>query len=215
MEPLFLYCERLTASPFAEPLNTAACFGLLVAATLMYRMSAGLMVLRLMAGFTFLLFLTSVIVHMYPNALTTALVMVFILAVILVFFFGANRDILGLSTALSITCTALVLPFGAASLPLVALLPGATSSAAFAAFLILIWGYAVVLRPTAPKAAEGLFLGGLLLLAGLGIRSLDMPLCASFPTGTHFFWILCSALLLWHLARIYQRHMLAARPGGR
>ncbi len=215
METLFLYCERTSTGPLAEPLNTAACFGFLLAAVLMRGMSTGLGLLRLMSGQTFLLFLTAVLVHSNPNALTTALVLAFVLAVVLVFFFGINRDVLGLSTGLSLACSALILPFGAASLPLVALLPGASSSAAFAAFLVLMLGYGVVLRPNAPQAARGLFHGGLLLLVGLVIRSLDRPLCPSLPVGTHFIWILCSAFLLWHLARIYHGHMLAARPGGR
>jgi hypothetical protein len=38
------------------------------------------------------------------------------------------------------------------------------------------------------------------------MRSLDMPLCAGWPVGTHFLWHLLNALLLYLLVRLVILH---------
>jgi hypothetical protein len=215
MQMLDLYCEGTGPGLLVETWNTIACFGFLLSAVLIFRISSGFAILRVMAWMTLLLFLTATALHIYPTYLTLGLELAAILAVVLSFFFGLNRDILGLSVRASSACTLLVLPLAALSLPLVALVPGAGSSAAYAGFPVLMLGYGVALRPLSPAAARGLLFGALLLIASLVFRSLDDPLCADFSIGTHFLWIIGCALLLWHLARVYHSHMLAARDVAR
>lgn len=198
-----------------EPWNLTANLALLLAAVAINRMSTGFGWLRILGYLAFVVFLGSVSLHLYPTYLTVGVTLSGILAFVLASFYGLNRDLLGLSKPIAFVCTALILPFGAASLSLIALLPGASSSAAYGAFLVLIWGYGVVLRPNAREAARGMFLAGLMLLFSLIFRTLDRPLCATLPSGTHFIWIIGSAVVLWLLARVYHRHMLAAGAGGR
>lgn len=89
-----------------------------------------------------------------------------------------------------------------------------SASAGYLPVVVLIAGYAVVLARRAPETARGLALGAGLLFVSITLRSLDMPLCESWPIGTHFAWHLLNGLLLGWMIEVYRRHMLARRPHG-
>lgn len=131
MELLYLYCDRSGPGLLDEPWNLTANLALLLAAVMIHRMSAGFALLQTLAALTFGLFVGSVALSLNPNYLSVGIALSAILAYVLVFFYGLNREVLGLSKRISLFCTFLILPFGAASLSLIALLPGASSSAAY------------------------------------------------------------------------------------
>ena len=56
---------------------------------------------------------------------------------------------------------------------------------------------------------------GALLILSLTFRSLDAPLCARWPIGTHFVWHILNGILLGWLIETYRRHMLAGARAGR
>ncbi len=80
---------------------------------------------------------------------------------------------------------------------------------------VLLAGYAAALWRRAPQTARGLALGAGLLGLSITVRSLDMPLCGSWPLGTHFLWHLLNALMLGWMIEVYRRHMLATGRAGR
>jgi hypothetical protein len=227
LEPIFLYCERSASGIWGEPVNLAACMGLLGVAWAVWRRAGDLpdggagpttwaeTFPRRMALGIAALGIAAILLHSVPSRLTVGAMLVAIVALLLMYFHAVNRWIVGLSPVMALVCTLLVLPFAAVSLPLVAVDRGASSSLAFAAIPVLLLGYAVLLRPEHPDTARGLSVGAAISLLGIGARSLDAPLCDRLPMGTHFLWLLAVNWLLWHLAQVYRAHMLAARAAGR
>ena len=56
-----------------------------------------------------------------------------------------------------------------------------------------------------PETARGLALGAALLCLSLLFRSIDQAVCAAVPSGTHFLWHLCNAVLLGWMIRVMVR----------
>ncbi len=52
---------------------------------------------------------------------------------------------------------------------------------------ILIAVYAIGLHRRLPQVARGLWGGVVLLSVSLGLRTVDLQLCTTWPQGTHFF----------------------------
>lgn len=214
-EPIRLYCERLGPGVWEEPFSLAASVSFPILALAVWRGAAGLVFLKRMAVGILGLGLAVMALHSVPSRLTLGILLAAVLSLVLGYFHAVNRDMLGMPRLMALVCTLLILPFAAVSLPLIAVLQGASSSVAFVALPVLLLGYAALLRPDHPATARGLSIGAAIMIAGLGARSLDQPLCDRLPGGTHFLWILAVAWLLWHLARVYRSHMLAARAAGR
>lgn len=215
LEPIHLYCERLGPGVWDEPYSLLASASFLILALAVWRGAAGLVFLKRMSVSILVLGLASMAQHAVPSRLTLVILLVAVLILVLGYFHAVNRDMLGMSRLMALVCTLLILPFAAVSLPLIGVLEGASSSLAYAALPVMLLGYAALLRPDHPATARGLSIGAAIMIAGLCARSLDRPLCDRLPSGTHFLWILAVAWLLWHLARVYRSHMLAARAAGR
>jgi hypothetical protein len=67
-----------------------------------------------------------------------------------------------------------------------------------------------MLSRRAPSTARGLAVGAGILTVSLTFRTLDQPLCAVWPKGTHFLWHILNATMLGWMIETYRRHMLAA-----
>ncbi|MFZ1340857.1 MAG: hypothetical protein WAS26_17595 [Paracoccaceae bacterium] len=213
LEPLYLYCERTGPGLLGEPVNFLASFAFVLVARSIWRMAEASGLLRLMAGLTFLLCPGGLYLHSLPSAAALAANLVAILALILVYFYGLNRHVVGLAPAMAVVCALLILPFAAVSLPLIGLIRGAASSAAYLALPILLLGYSAALRPEMPATARGLLVAALIMLSAIILRSIDLPLCGVWPWGTHFLWIMGAALLLWQLAHVYRQHGAVGQGG--
>jgi hypothetical protein len=77
---------------------------------------------------------------------------------------------------------------------------------------VLILFYAWLLRARSPATARGLAIGALILLVSLTFRTLDEPLCAVLPVGTHFLWHVLNATMLGWMILVYVRHVRGVRP---
>ena len=65
------------------------------------------------------------------------------------------------------------------------------------------------------QTASGMALGAAILVVSLTFRTLDGPLCAAVPLGTHFLWHILNAVMLGWMIEVWRRHMLAkARSPG-
>lgn len=209
LQPVDGYCERLGPGYWAEPVNALTNLGFVLVALAMARRTAGLPLARAMCLVSGLIGVGSWLFHTHANRLTGLMDVAPILGFILLYVFAASRDMLGLRGWQAGLLTLGVFPWAAALLPLFRLVPGIGSSAGYAPVPVLILLYALVLRRRAPGTARGLAGGAGLLCLSLVARSLDGPLCAVLPWGTHFLWHLLNAVMLGWMIEVYRRHMLA------
>jgi len=210
------YCERLGPAYWAEPVNAVTNAAFLVAAAVMaWRLrGAHLPLANAMVVLLAVIGLGSFLFHTHAERWAALADTTPILAFILVYLYASSRDYLRLSKPWSLVSVGLFFPFAAVLVPLFAQVPVLSASAGYLPVVVLIAGYAVVLARRAPETARGLALGAGLLFVSITLRSLDMPLCESWPIGTHFAWHLLNGLLLGWMIEVYRRHMLARRPHG-
>ena len=211
------YCERTDAAFWSEPVNAATNAAFLIAAAVMWARLRGrpfgighvLCLILAAIGVGSFLFHTEATV--WAGLADTLPIAVFVL----VYLFAASRDYFGLRPGRALLATLAFFPYAAVTLPVFARLPFFRISAAYWPIPLLIALYALGLRRRAPATARGLALGAVLLAASLTFRSLDQPLCAAVPLGTHFLWHLLNAVLLGWMIELWRRHTAAAAPAAR
>ena len=200
------YCERLTPGYWAEPVNAVTNLAFVVAAAVMWRRTAGLPLARAMVLVLAVIGVGSYLFHTHANRVTGVMDVIPIVAFILLYVFAASRDFLRLTPWRAGLATVAFLPYAAATVPLWSMVPGLGSSAGYAPVPVLILVYAWLLRRRAPATAQGLAAGAGLLVLSLVFRTLDEPLCAVWPMGTHFLWHLLNAVMLGWMINVYVRH---------
>ena len=208
------YCERLDASFWAEPINALTNAAFLLAALVMaWRLrGTNLPLAHALTGLLAMIGLGSFLFHTVAQGWAALADVLPILLFILLYLFAASRDFLGLAPRFAALCVLAFFPFAFVSAGLLRNLPLLGVSAGYLPVVLLIAGYAVLLRRQAPVTARNLGIGAGLLLLSVTLRSLDMPLCAALPVGTHFGWHLLNGLMLGWMIETYRRHMLAPHP---
>lgn len=211
------YCERLGPAFWAEPLNAATNAAFLIAALVMaWRLrGAHLHLANILVGILAVIGIGSFLFHTFATRWAGLADTLPILAFILAYIFAATRDYFGVSSWIAALAVVAFFPFAALTVPLFGLIPGLGSSAGYAPVPLLILGYAAALRRRAPATARNMGIAGVLLVVSLTFRTLDEPLCAVWPIGTHFLWHILNGILLGWLIETYRRHMLAARRADR
>ncbi len=217
-EQVDAYCERTDFTFWAEPVNAVTNLAFLIAAALVLRWAErrgrlgdpavwGLIGLVTAIGIGSFLFHT--LATRWAGLADSLPILLFILAYLFVAlsrFFGLARWQAGLATigflpaAAGIGWIVSILPWN----------PLGSSAGYLPAFLALAAcgvGLALLGRPVARwlLAATGLF------ALSLTFRTLDLPLCETFPLGTHFLWHMLNGALLGLLVAAVVRH--GARPG--
>lgn len=211
--PIDSYCERLDAAYWAEPVNAVTNAAFLIAAFVMWRRVRGqgwplanaLVVILACIGVGSYLF------HTHAQGWAALADVAPILIYVLLYIYTANRAYWGLGLWPALGGTAVFFPFAALTMPLFQMIPGLGSSAAYAPVALLIFLYAIALRNRHPATARGLAIGAAILCVSITFRSLDLPLCAGLPLGTHFMWHILNGLMLGWMIEVYRRHMLAAQ----
>ena len=209
------YCERLGPAYWAEPVNAVTNAAFLVAAALMWHRSAGLPLARLLCLILAAIGIGSFLFHTHATGWAALADTTPIGLFILTYLFATNLHICRWPLSAALLGTLAFLPYAALLTPLFDRLPFFTISAFYWPVPLLIAAYAAALRRRAPATARGLALGAGLLVLSLTFRSLDEPLCAALPLGTHFLWHILNALMLGWMIEVYRRHRLAAPPPGR
>lgn len=207
-EQVDAYCERMDPSFWAEPVNAITNLAFIVSALFMWRRTPDLPLARALCVVLFTIGLGSFLFHTFATAWAGTLDVVPILIFILLYLYVANRAYLGLGLWGALGGLALFFPYAGMMVPTFSLIPGLGSSAAYAPVPLLIYLYALWLRDRAPETAGGLALGATLLVVSLTFRTIDEPLCAGFPMGTHFLWHILNAIMLGWMIEVYRRHML-------
>ena len=211
------YCERLDPSYWAEPLNAVTNLAFLIGAFVIWRRirGAGLPLATALVVILAVIGVGSYLFHTHATVWASTVDVIPIGVFILTYLFAANRHYWQLPVWHALILTALFIPFAAATVPLFAQIPDLGSSAGYAPVPLLILIYAGLLHRRAPATARGMVLGALILIASLTFRTIDGPLCALIPVGTHFLWHLLNAVMLAWMIEVYRRHMLAAPQGAR
>ncbi|MEM1077384.1 MAG: ceramidase domain-containing protein [Pseudomonadota bacterium] len=209
------YCERVDPSYWAEPVNALTNAAFVLAAWVMWRrvqgsrLERGLGLAEALCGLLALIGLGSYLFHTHAQVWAAIADVLPIVGFSLVYIYAANRYFWGWPVWAAASGALAYLPYTALLTPVFAGLPFFGISSFYWPLPLLIFAYAVLLRRRAPATARGLTVGAGILCLSLTARSLDMPVCASLPLGTHFLWHLFNALMLGWMIEVYRRHMLA------
>lgn len=216
LSPVDAYCERTGPDYWSEPVNALTNLAFILAAVLIGLRHRGHArpLGRLLTGVLFVIGVGSWLFHTYANALTGLMDVLPIVAFILIYVFAASRDFLDLRPWLAGVVTAGFIPYAMLTVPVFALIPGIGSSASYAPVPLLIGIYAALLHRRAPDTARGLAIGAAILILSLTFRTLDEPLCAAIPLGTHFLWHVLNAVMLAWMIEVWYRHVLSRRAAG-
>jgi hypothetical protein len=211
-EQIDIYCERTDFTYWAEPLNALSNGAFLIAALVMWARLRPAPVPggRPLCLILFAIGIGSYLWHTHATAWAVALDSGSIAVFILTYLYLANRAFWGWPVRAAALGTAAFLPYAAATVPVFQALPFFTVSAGYWPVALLIALYGVALARRAPATARGLWIGAGLLTLSLTFRSVDEPLCASLPMGTHFLWHLLNGVMLGWMIEVYARHRRAA-----
>ena len=207
------YCERTGPDYWSEPVNAVTNAAFLIAAAVMaWRLrEQNLPLAWAMVGVLAAIGVGSYLFHTHANGLTALMDVVPILGFILLYVFAATRDFLGARPWVAGAVTVAFIPYAAVLVPVFAMIPGLGSSAGYMPVPLLILGYAALLVRRAPATARGMAIGAAILLLSLFFRTIDGPICARLPLGTHFLWHILNGIMLGWMIEVYRRHKLSPR----
>ena len=202
-EQVDAYCERTDFSFWSEPVNAVTNLAFLVAAALALRWAArqgrlgdpaviGLTLLVTAIGIGSFLFHT--VATRWAGLADSLPILLFILA----YLATAMRRFFGLARWQAALVTLGFLPAAAAIGWLVSILPWnplGSSAGYLPAFLALL-ACGVGLAALRHPVARWLLIATGVFALSLTFRTLDLPLCAQFPLGTHFLWHVLNGALL-------------------
>jgi hypothetical protein len=230
LSPVDIYCERTGPEYWSEPVNALTNAAFIIAAFIMWRRVQGprLRLARAMCGVLAAIGVGSWLFHTHANGLTGLLDVLPILGFILLYIHAANRAFLGVGRLASVAIALAFVPVSALLSGPLAALPVVGVSASYIPVALLILCYAALLARRQAETARGLAIGGGILIVSITARSIDQPLCAALPMGTHFLWHVLNGVMLGWMIEVYRRHQnrrpksraraaspLAARgPGG-
>ena len=208
------YCERTDPSFWSEPVNALTNLAFILAAALLWRRVGAEATGRLLCVILALIGIGSGLFHTFGQVWASMADVLSIVLFVLVYLYAASRDLLGLKPIFAAAITLAFLPYTAALTWVFDQLPFFTISSFYWPLPVLILAYAALLRRSAPQTARGLAIGAGILCLSLTFRSLDEPLCAQIPLGTHFLWHILNGVMLGWMIETRRRH-LAGREAPR
>ena len=212
-----VYCERTGAAFDAEPLNAATSLAMLPAAFAAgwlqavrpNRDAAGLiraMIALISVGAVgaFLFHTTATVWAVWLDMMPFLGFMLLVIWLTFTRFFGWPPIAAGAAVLAFFAVT-----FGGGPLLPRGFLPG---GAYYLPPLFVLAAVAIALRLRRSPAATSYAVAAVVFVAAFAARELDMPLCGSFPLGTHFLWHLLAAVLAYVLIRAAVLHAPPAGP---
>ncbi|WP_111431511.1 ceramidase domain-containing protein [Rhodobacteraceae bacterium DSL-40] len=202
------YCERTGPGYWSEPVNALTNLAFVAAGLWAWRHAgrAGDRGGRLLAAILVAIGIGSWLFHTHAQVWAMMADVLPILVFILVYVFLATVRFFALPAWAGALAVALYFPWSMlierGLTPLVGTLNGSMS---YVPVPTLIFLYAGLLARRRPETARGLALGAALLCLSLLFRSIDQAVCGAVPSGTHFLWHLCNAVLLGWMIRVMVR----------
>lgn len=203
------YCERTDPSYWSEPINAVTNLAFILSALVMWRRCNGLAWGQGLAAILFAIGIGSYLFHTHATPWAAALDTMPILLFSLLYIFLANRDFWGWVWWIAALGALAYIPYSIALTPVFDALPFFEISSFYWPLPLLIFAYALLLRNRSPETARNLAIGAAILCLSLTARSLDEPLCAAIPFGTHFLWHILNALMLGWMIETWRRHITA------
>jgi hypothetical protein len=199
-----LYCERTDASFWSEPLNAASNLAFLVAAVLIVkrvRQERGALPwdAAALAGLTVLVGVGSFLFHSFATVWGRWLDLVFIALFVYVFLARFLARAVGLTWRGVLAGLVLYVVFERAFLAAVPL-GGLWGSMLYAPPFLALTGLAGYAWRRGDPAAGRLAAAVGIFLVAVAARTADLPLCGSWPAGTHFLWHLVVPSVLYFTA---------------
>jgi hypothetical protein len=191
-----IYCERLDASFWAEPVNAISNLSFIVAGFFLWRLRTPRS--NLMAILVILIGLGSFSFHTVANRLTGLLDVLAIALYLVAFAFlipkqwSKNSLLIQLGSVLMLIVSIVLAQLLISDLkPQLTWLPSGMYVGAWLALIMFAW----VTQYSNKAAARYLWLAAIVFPASLLSRQLDMPLCDSIG-GTHWLWHLFNGITL-------------------
>lgn len=204
-----IYCERVGTAFWAEPLNAVSNLAFIVAAGLLVvalrregaALRSDLAILSLVT-LVFLIGIGSGLFHTFAVVWSMLADVIPIAAFILLYMYLALRRLvaLPLRTCLLILVAVLAL---VVAMPLLFGFSVSTYAVALAA-MIVVGGFLRFSREH-PAGRPILITAGVFAVS-LALRTADLPLCEVLPVGTHYFWHILNAVVLYRLTRTMMRY---------
>jgi hypothetical protein len=197
-----LYCERIGPGLWAEPANVTSNVAFLCAAWAIWRLgrdgSAPASLVRLFAGITTVIAAGSALFHVLATGWARVLDEAPIVFFQIAFLWSYGRHVMRIGRG-----AALILIAGLiASSVSIRLMTGAVNNSLPylpALILTLVLGISHVRANR--RSRWSLLLGAVVFVLAVFLRTLDNAVCASFPLGTHLFWHVLAAVVLYLFAR--------------
>ena len=210
-EQVNIYCERLDASFWSEPLNAISNAAFIIAAIYCLNRARGGgrtdILTMLLVVILFAIGVGSFLFHTLANRWAGLADTLPIVLFILVYLFGATHRYLRASWWLAALAPVAFIGFAVGFARLWgAYLPSLNGSQGYFPVLIVLIFYGVLCARRGHPAATGLIAAAALFSASLTFRSLDQATCGALPFGTHFLWHIFNGVLLGVVLMAFVRH---------
>lgn len=201
-----LYCERTSATFWAEPINALSNLSFVAAALailLLCRRHAirpGWQGLFLIANLA-MIGVGSFLFHTFANRLTLVLDLlpIFIYQLAFLAFYLSSVAAYSRRTVIGLLAVFLVVNLQLAALPREWL----NGSLIYGGALLFMAGLAILHRLQAAREPSILVIATAIFLISLTCRSLDTWLCDRLPLGTHYLWHLLNGIVLYLTTRAF------------
>lgn len=211
-----IYCERIDATYWSEPLNALSNATFLIAAFLCWRMLQGAQDFgaRLLTANLALIGIGSYLFHTHANQWSLTADVVPIQAFILIYLYFASTRLLGLPWWGGVATIVGFFPFAFGAGTLIASAFGPLNgSVGYIPVAILIALYGLILLRRDAKTGRGLLIGAGLLSLSLFFRTIDEAICEALPIGVHYFWHILNGIMLgWMIFVLHKAPAALARP---
>lgn len=213
-----VYCERVGTEFWEEPINAITNIAFVIAVLVGVREAKRRGVfggwIAVLCALAFCIGIGSFLFHTFAQRWASIADVIPILTFILAYLLAASRYLFGLRWSLAIPAS--IIAFGLALLARKGMLLLATKeqlngSEGYAPALALLLGSAILLYLKKHPAARWIAAASGVFIISMIARSVDMALCPTFPTGTHFLWHGLNGLMIGLLLLAIIRHGALAR----
>lgn len=212
-EHIDLYCERLDAGFWAEPINALTNLAFLLAAWLVWRRARKLEVRSydtgILAGMIVLIGIGSFLFHTFATGWAMIADDAPILIFQLIYLYFYLRRIVRMNVFVIAGLLIIYFLIALQSGKFSHLMNGSLIYAPAFTVILILGAYHYFKQPHARLTlltAAGAF------LLSVSFRTLDMAVCPFFSIGTHFMWHLLNALVLYLLMRGYMANLSQSPP---
>jgi hypothetical protein len=195
-----IYCERTGPEFWSEPINAVTNLAFLISAALLARrILAGDPAVRrdpvpwLFTGLVFVIGLGSGLFHTFAMRWAMLADVIPIALFILLYTYFALSRFVRSGAWIALAAVAAVLAV-AMSVPALTGFRGGSYAAALLAMVVI--GLFLVVRRRHPAGPALLAAAGVFIVS-LALRTADEPLCATIPMGTHYWWHILNAIVLY------------------